>query len=701
MQTANILCAAAFAALFFGFHRRFGKRYLLSWSWSWLGATIAALTEATSTTSAGWPLTVKILGGAAVGLQHVWLMLACYEIAHHRSARLRAVRIVVPTAAIGLALISTTIAAPLSKSLIEYVCAGTTAIGAAWILRRRGSRGTAGVTLFALLLIGLSVLRLLSGWTLVLHEAPITSLTLALFGGQIALGLIMIAAFLDDEREAAVLAASEIEHLAYNDALTGLPNRSLFFDRVIVALAQATRQHHNVAILFLDIDRFKLINDSLGHTFGDGLLKATASRLSDCVRPGDTVARFGGDEFTILLPQVDKVGEAAIVAQRILAAVRQPFHLAGRELNVSTSIGISFYPADGLDADTLVKNADIAMYRAKEQGRDNFQLFTPELTGGALERLDLENRLRRAVVNGELLLHYQPIIHVEKSTVYGFEALLRWRHPELGLLAPAHFIDAAEISGLTVSIGEWALRQACIAARRWWVDSGVQLAVSVNVSARQLHEPELVSHVREALRESGLPPQLLDLEITETNAMRNPEATLRVLQQLKGLGVHVSMDDFGTGYSSLSYLRRFPIDTLKLDRSFVRDIQRTDYSAISIAVIEMAKALGMKIVAEGVETEQQMDFLRRHGCDFAQGYFFAQPLSEPDCREFILRNTVPNQATGPVQVQRLRLKQAIPVESTPPEELHPIIQVRTKSGSIKKAELKDPYGPRPDLINDN
>jgi diguanylate cyclase (GGDEF)-like protein/PAS domain S-box-containing protein len=433
-------------------------------------------------------------------------------------------------------------------------------------------------------------------------------------------------------------AEEQIKNLAYHDALTGLPNRLLFNDRLSVAVAQAHRQGYRLAIFFLDVDRFKVINDSLGHSLGDRLLQGVARRLLSSVREGDTVARLGGDEFILLLPALNRTEDVAKVAEKILDSLKLPFRLEGRELYVTASMGISLYPDDGADAETLIKNADTAMYRAKEQGRDNYQLYTPAMNATAVERLALENSLRKALARDELELYYQPLLDLGTGRVHGLEALLRWRHPERGVLAPAEFIPLAEITGLILPIGPWVLRTACARARAWQALGHPHLSIAVNLSARQFQQPDLVAQVKRALEETGLPPRCLDLEITETNAMSNAEAAIRTLRELKTLGVQISIDDFGIGYSSLSYLKRLPIDTLKIDQSFVRDITSDpDDAAIATAVIALAHTLKLRVVAEGVETQEQLAFLAARHCDRMQGYLFSRPLQAQECGEFLAR----------------------------------------------------------------
>ncbi|HEV2722593.1 MAG TPA: EAL domain-containing protein, partial [Thermoanaerobaculia bacterium] len=422
-------------------------------------------------------------------------------------------------------------------------------------------------------------------------------------------------------------AEEQIKHLAYHDVLTGLPNRLLFKDRLTVALSHAQRNGSRLAVLFLDLDRFKVINDSLGHNIGDQLLQAVAARVQSCVRESDTVARLGGDEFTLLLPHLNRSEDAAPVAQKLLEAVRYPFHIEGREFFITTSIGVSLYPEDGLDAETLIKNADTAMYQAKEQGRDNYQLFNAFINARALQRIALEHGLRRALSNDELAVHYQPIFDFRSGRISGMEALLRWNHPEMGSIPPGMFIPLAEANGVMVPIGTWAMRAACRQARQWHEAGFKNLSLAVNLSVCQLQQPDLVQRVREILEETQIQPRMLELEITESSAMQSPETSVRTLYELKKLGVRISLDDFGTGHSSLSYLKRFPIDTLKIDQSFVRDITTDpDTAAIVSAIIAMARSLRLKVIAEGVEFTEQANFLRRYNCDQMQGYLIKGPV---------------------------------------------------------------------------
>ena len=423
-------------------------------------------------------------------------------------------------------------------------------------------------------------------------------------------------------------AERQIEYQAYHDALTDLPNRMLFMDRLSVSIAQANRTGRHVAVMFLDLDHFKFINDTLGHSVGDLLLRSIARILGQSLRGQDTVARIGGDEFTILLADLAAPGDAATVAQKVLDSIARPIVVEGHELFVTTSIGVALHPADGDDAETLLKNADSAMYRAKELGRNNYQLCTPAMNARALARLSVEGQLRRAIDKGELVVHFQPQIRLSSGSPVAVEALVRWQHPEQGLVYPGDFIAIAEESRLIFPIGEFVLREACRQLRRVRAAGFPSLRVAVNLSARQFQQRELVAQLSSVLAETGLPPEALDVEITEGVAMQNTEWALEAIRDLKRLGVGIVLDDFGTGHSSLNYLRRFPIDCLKVDQSFVRELGRkAGDRAIVTAIITMAHGLGLRVVAEGVETAEQRRILAELGCDELQGFLFSPAVS--------------------------------------------------------------------------
>jgi diguanylate cyclase (GGDEF)-like protein/PAS domain S-box-containing protein len=431
-------------------------------------------------------------------------------------------------------------------------------------------------------------------------------------------------------------AEERLNYLANFDPLTDLPNRTLLYDRLSQAMTRAFWHKRSVAVLFLDLDRFKNINDTLGHVFGDLLLKAVAERLAQCVREGDTVARLGGDEFVLILDDLAQPGDTLLVAQKILMAFSSPFNLEGRELYITTSIGITVYPDDGKDYETLLKNADIAMYRAKEQGRNNYQLYSPALNAKVSERLAMENGLRRALERGEFLLHYQPIVDLATRSVIAVEALIRWKRAEGEVISPAEFIPLAEETGLIIPIGEWVLRTAC-AQNKAWQSAGLPLIrVAVNLSARQFQRQDLAETIVHTLGQIGLDPKYLELELTESIIMKSAETTVAMLRRLNALGIGISVDDFGTGYSSLSYLKRFPVTTLKIDSTFVRDITTDpDDRAIVHAIITLAHSLKLKVVAEAVETEEQLQFLRSLRCDQMQGYLFCKPLAAEEMTQLL------------------------------------------------------------------
>jgi diguanylate cyclase (GGDEF)-like protein len=428
----------------------------------------------------------------------------------------------------------------------------------------------------------------------------------------------------------------ELEHHANYDALTGLPNRNLLHDRLKQAVF-VQRYVHPIAVVFLDLDHFKIINDSLGHTQGDKLLATTAERLHSTVRDGDTVARLGGDEFVLVLNDA-KEDVIFRAMQRILDSVGEPMMIGGQELCITCSAGVSVYPQDGDDVETLLKNADAAMYRAKERGRNNFQFYTSEMNALVHERLALEHNLRRALERNELLLYYQPKVDVATGVIIGAEALVRWQHPQWGLILPMRFIPIAEETGLIVPIGEWVLRTACVQNRKWQ-DAGLRaMAVSINLSARQFRQEGLVRTVRQILSDARLRPEHLEIELTESMVMHDVETAIGILRGLKSLGIRLSVDDFGTGHSSLSYLKRLPIDTLKIDRSFVAHIgdpDEQDDGVLAQAIISLGHTLKLNVIAEGVETDAQLDFLRAHHCDEVQGYYFGKPMPADEFAEIV------------------------------------------------------------------
>jgi len=419
----------------------------------------------------------------------------------------------------------------------------------------------------------------------------------------------------------------QMTHSAQHDVLTNLPNRILLNDRITQTISLARRQNRPFAVLFLDLDRFKCINDSLGHSVGDQLLQSVSYRLLSAVRGSDTVSRQGGDEFVVLLSEIAHPEDAATSARKILHSLGAPHSISGHELNIDASIGIGIYPEDGQDSEALIKNADTAMYHAKENGRNNFRFFTPEMNLKAVERQSLEGSLRRALERKEFSLHYQPKVNLNSLQFTGVEALIRWQHPDLGSVPPARFVPVAEDCGLIVPIGNWVLSEACRQARKWQ-DAGLPFKrISVNVSSTEFRADTFLAGVRNALQESGLPAQYLDLELTESVLMQHPESASATLRALKSIGVHIALDDFGTGYSSLSYLQQFPIDILKIDKSFVHKITAdSDESSIVSAIIAMGINLKQRVIAEGIETPEQLAFLQSRHCAEGQGYLFSPPL---------------------------------------------------------------------------
>ena len=424
-----------------------------------------------------------------------------------------------------------------------------------------------------------------------------------------------------------IKAQEKLHYLAYHDELTGLPNRTLLIDRLGQTVLEAGRRGRRAAVLCLDLDRFKFVNETLGHDAGNALIKSVARRLLECVRPGDSVARLEGDEFAMVFADVAQPDDAYRVLHRIKERFALPLAVDGHNLFVTLSIGVALYPLDGADADTLLRNAEAAMYQAKEHSGDTHRFYAAQMTAASVERLALETGLREALERGEFLLHYQPQVDLKSGRITGVEALVRWRHPERGLVPPATFIPLAEETGLIVPIGVWVLHEACHQARAWQKEKPEAIRVAINLSPQQFREPGLSETVRRILGETGLDPHLLDIELTESVLAGNSDSVAGVLGELEQLGIQISIDDFGTGYSSLSHLKRFPVDVLKIDQSFVRDCTTDpDDAAIVQAIITMAHALGIQTIAEGVETKEQLEFLRRNGCDAMQGFYFSRPV---------------------------------------------------------------------------
>ena len=450
-----------------------------------------------------------------------------------------------------------------------------------------------------------------------------------------------------------------MSHLAQHDSLTDLPNRIMFNDRLTQAIALAHRHRQRLAVLFLDGDHFKHVNDSLGHDVGDRLLKSVAQRLLACVRTSDTVSRQGGDEFVILLSAVTHAQDAAITAEKILAVLSPPHRIDQHSLHLSASIGIVIYPDDGPDSETLMKHADFAMYHAKDAGRNNYQFFKPDMNERALERQSLENSLRHAMERHEFVLHYQPKMNLQTNAIIGVEALIRWHHPRRGLVPPEQFVPIAEECGLIIPIGRWVLREACRQARAWQGADRPPMCMAINISAVELRDKDFVPGVRAILAETGLAPLCLELELTETFLMQDSQSTATVLQALKEMGVQLALDDFGTGFSSLSHLKRFQMDTLKIDKSFVRNLT-TDAGDAGIvsAVISMGKSLHMRVVAEGIETPEQLAFLQEQSCLEGQGYYLSQPLTVEEFTGLLGRSVVEPRSANRRMTRKSGLKHA-------------------------------------------
>ncbi len=662
VTVASLLVQAGAALLiafvFGGLKRRYWRPFLSHWTWSWLAlAAYAALRAAALTLgygrTFGYPphVLVSVMSGVAGCLQLTWLLLGTFELTTGNSLDQRATRrLLIAAAIIGAVLQglfwwdagNAELVYHLRVTVRRLLVAATALVAARAMSRTPRITRAIGRRSVMLAFIGLAahqVLFIALGTDAIIRrEFPLWIATLGLVDVLLYFGLAMglVIWLLEEERQATMDAAAKIEKIAYHDSLTGLPNRQLFLNQMGMALHRARRTNTIVAVLFLDLDRFKVVNDSLGHAAGDLLLQTVSERIRSAVRGDDSVTRLGGDEFAVLCTEVGTPEDAMMVAERIIAAVKRPIPLEGQEVFVTTSLGISLYPADATHPEGLLKNADAAMYRAKAQGRDLVERYVPELGAAALEQFGLESHLQRALENRQLLVYYQPIVDSSTGRINGLEALLRWNHPERGILLPSEFIGLAEATGAIVPMGEWVLRTACCQVQRWRDRGQPHLRAAVNLSVRQLQHPDLVARIQQVLDETRLPASHLEVEITESIAMRSSGRAIDSLRALKATGVRISIDDLGTGYSSLSALRLFPIDSLKIDRSFVNGVpHNTDDSAIAAAVIALGQTLGVNVIAEGIERSEQLAFFTDHRCAEWQGYLLVSPRTAEQCEELL------------------------------------------------------------------
>jgi diguanylate cyclase (GGDEF)-like protein len=661
-NVAQALGAVVLALVLVAFHRHYQRPYLLTWAWSWWAFCVSLLAGSAALylvdhmpPAAPARLAASSLSLLAGYCQVAWLLFGTYEVVTERrlSSRLQrrvlAALVLLALGSVASSLFMDPRARFLVRVGVRILLLGIAFLVASWgVWRGHAHPSGLGRRLVssAFLLYGLHQLHYLV--VIVTQMVKVGSMSYAAYLGpfdflfQALIGMGMVIWLLEDERQRVVVASARIEHLAFHDSLTDLPNRNLLLQHLGQMIGQAGARRERLAVLFLDLDRFKMINESLGNRHGDELLKAYAERLRHHLRGTDSIARVTADEFAILLPAVD--GEATVirVTEKILAITRLPFALQGREVYLTASVGISRCPEDGTEAETLLKRAEIAMYRAKEIRRDHYQIYSPGMDSNTLAQLSLEADLRRALAqppqpDGGLALFYQPVLDSRQRRVDGVEALLRWFHPVRGLMTPGEFLWLAEVAGLANALDLWVLRTACREAEDWRREGDPNLQLAVNLSPRSFQQPDLLRRIQDVLAETGFPPSLLVIEITETLAMQNAEATLAVLRGLKALGVRIAIDDFGTGYSSLSYLTTFPIDTLKVDRSFVHTLgQRRGSEEVAAAVIALALSLEIGVIAEGVETREQLVWLQGLGCDRFQGYLFSRPLPAAECRDLLL-----------------------------------------------------------------
>ena len=657
---------ALFTAVLFGvFARTYRKPFLVHWARAWSAMCIMLVGAALTTLLRGVPpdsftrLTISLVTSIAAYMQLAWLILGTAElVSTEKAQRLYVNRwwIFGAASAIGIATVLAFASDPnlvgmrfVMRVGVRTGFTGLAFLAAAWVvwltrtesLERSLGRGlvAASFLLFGATQVHLSYSTF---FRLSAISTPAYSLFASFFDAFLVfcMGLGVVIWLLEEEHNKVSTNAHEIAQLAFNDPLTQLPNRKLLLDHLSLNILHARREKEKVAVFFIDLDRFKVINDSLGHSAGDKVLQAVASRVKCVMREADSVGRMGGDEFVIVAPQINGVEGAVHIAQKVRDAIREPITVDGRELFVSGSMGVAMYPNDGESAEVLLKNADTAMYRAKAQGSDLFQLYTPEMNAHATEQLALETALRRAVEAREFELHYQPIVQTTDGHICALETMLRWRHPVLGLVRPEQFIRLAETSGMIVDIGYWAMATACRQLAELRAGGFPELRLAVNISARQLKQPDIVDKVRSILAETTVPGHALELEIPEMGATQSSAEIVDRLRGLRQMGVRISIDDFGTGFSSVSILRHFPVDTLKIDTSFVRDVVLDpNDAAIATAVISLAKSMGLTVIAEGVENPAQLDFLKAQGCEMWQGYLCCPPVPTSEVRSVLGRRS--------------------------------------------------------------
>jgi diguanylate cyclase (GGDEF)-like protein len=655
---AQAIGVLVLAMVLVAFHRLYRRPYLLTWSWSWwafcvslLGGSVSLFLAESLPPEAPVRLTASSAALLGVYWQAAFLLFGTVEVVRGRPLPLRLRRAtlaglaLVALGSIALSLYLSPHARFLLRVVPRSLLPAAAFLAASWGVWRSpfhsagvGRRLVSGT----FLLYGLHQLHYLV--IIVTQMTRPGSMSYVAYLGpfdvllQSLIGIGLVTWLLEDERQQALATSEQIKHLAHHDSLTNLPNRSLLLEHLQEAIDRVQSRRERLAVLFLDLDRFKVVNESLGNRHGDELLKSLSDRLQHNLRTTDQVARLAADEFAILLPGIESETATVRVVEKLLGITRLPFDLQGREIYLTASIGVSRYPEDGGDAEILLKRAEIAMVRAKETRRDHYQLYSPGMDSHSLAQLSLGADLRRALQEeGGLALFYQPVLDSTERRVDGVEALLRWFHPTRGLMAPGEFLWLAEASGLSHALDLWVLRTACRQAQGWREQGGPDLQLAVNLSPRTFQEPDLLRNLQETLSTTGFPPSLLVLEITETLAMQNAEATLAVLRALKALGVRIAIDDFGTGYSSLSYLTTFPIDTLKLDRSFVHTIGHARGSEeVAAAVIALAVSLEIGVIAEGVESPEQWSWLQGLGCERFQGYLFSPPLPAAECSDLVL-----------------------------------------------------------------